>query len=68
VPTPIGDITTKIMKEQFPDIVDYKFTADMENKFDMIAKGSAELLDVLNEFYDKFKVSLEKAESKTKGE
>ena len=68
VPTPIGDITTKIMKEQFPEIVDYKFTAYMENKFDMVAKGSAELLDVLNEFYDKFKVSLEQAESKTADE
>ena len=68
VPTPIGDITTKIMKEQFPEIVDYKFTADMEDKFDMIAKGSVELLDVLNDFYNKFKKSLENAECNTSQE
>lgn len=62
VPTPIGEITTKLMKEKFPEIVDYKFTADMENKFDLIARGKITMNDVLDGFYDEFKISLSNAD------
>jgi DNA topoisomerase-1 len=62
VPTPIGEITTKLMKQKFPDIVDYRFTADMENKFDSIARGKTTMLSVLDGFYKDFKGTLDSAD------
>lgn len=61
-PTELGEITTKLMMESFPDIVDYKFTASMEDKLDEIEKGNASMLDTLSEFYGDFKKELDKAE------
>ena len=61
-PTPLGEVTTKIMEESFPDIVDYAFTAKMENDLDSIENGEETMLDVLSSFYEKFAADLEKAE------
>ncbi len=61
VPTPLGEITTKLMCEYFPDIVDYKFTASMEDRLDDIENGECAMLTVLNGFYDGFKGELDKA-------
>ena len=61
VPTPLGEVTTKLMKENFPDIVDYQFTADMEDKFDLIARGEETPHNVLTEFYGGFSASLARA-------
>ncbi len=61
VPTPLGEITTKLMCEYFPDIVDYKFTASMEDRLDDIENGECAMLTVLNSFYDGFKGELDKA-------
>lgn len=61
VPTPIGKVTTKIMCEQFPDIVDYKFTASMEDNLDEIEKGVATMTDILSDFYVDFKKELDTA-------
>ena len=61
VPTPLGEITTKLMCEYFPDIVDYKFTASMEDRLDDIENGECAMLTVLNNFYDGFKGELDKA-------
>ncbi len=58
VPTPLGEVTTRLMKEHFPDIVDYQFTADMEDKFDGIARGETTILDVLRDFYGSFEKTL----------
>jgi len=62
-PTQLGEITTKLMKERFPDIVDYQFTADMEEQLDNIENGRMGMLDVLNAFYDDFKKALDAAEA-----
>ena len=64
-PTPLGEITTKIMNEYFPDIMDYKFTALMENRLDTIANGKETLEDVLSDFYKGFSKELEKADTAT---
>lgn len=64
--TKIGDIVTDRLSENFDDIMDYNFTADMEIKLDEVAEGSKSWLDVLNEFYKGFTHRLEKAQS-TKG-
>ncbi|MBE6599393.1 MAG: type I DNA topoisomerase, partial [Ruminococcaceae bacterium] len=61
VPTPIGEVTTKIMCEQFPDIVDYKFTASMEDSLDEIEKGDTTLTGVLAQFYEGFSKELDTA-------
>lgn len=63
VPTPLGEVTTKLMKDKFPDIVDYKFTATMEDDLDGIEKGTIDMREMLEEFYDDFKEELEKAEA-----
>ena len=61
VPTPLGEVTTKLMTEHFPDIVDYKFTAGMEDRLDSIEAGDAEMISVLHSFYDGFKGELDRA-------
>jgi DNA topoisomerase-1 len=61
-PTELGELTTKLMIEAFPDIVDYKFTASMEDKLDSIENGQLSMSDTLSEFYDAFKIELENAE------
>ena len=62
VPTPLGEVTTKLMKENFSDIVDYAFTAHMEDQLDEIEKGSVEMLSVLNDFWKGFSAALDRAE------
>ncbi|MBE6625726.1 MAG: type I DNA topoisomerase [Ruminococcaceae bacterium] len=61
VPTSLGEVITKLMCEHFPDIVDYKFTASMEDQLDDIERGKTSMKGVLNEFYGDFKVELDKA-------
>ena len=63
VATPLGEITTKFMKEHFPDIVDYEFTALMEDKLDSIENSENTIVGVISEFYRKFEADLKKAES-----
>ena len=65
VSTPLGEVTTRLMKENFPDIVNYEFTASMEDKLDSIENKQNTMGSVLSDFYDGFKDSLEKAMSQT---
>ena len=62
VPTPLGEVTTKLMKENFSDIVDYAFTAQMETELDEIEEGQADMTAVLNKFWQGFSRELEAAE------
>ncbi len=61
VPTPLGEVITKLMCEHFPDIVNYQFTAEMEDKLDAIENGNDTMLNVLNGFYGGFKNELDVA-------
>ncbi len=61
--TPLGTVTTKLMKESFPDIVDYDFTANMEDELDSIEKGDIQPLSILSDFYTDFEKNLKIAES-----
>lgn len=54
VPTPLGEVTTKLMCDNFEDIVDYGFTANMETSLDEIENGNKNMLDVLKDFYAGF--------------
>ena len=64
VPTPTGELTNKLMLESFPDVVDYKFTADMETRLDEIAKGETAMNTVLAGFWEGFSKELEEANKK----
>lgn len=68
VPTPLGEVTNKLMKENFPDVVSYEFTAEMESSLDEIEQGSAKLSDVLTDFYSPFEKEVTAAKEKLEGE
>ena len=61
-PTNLGEVITQLMKEQFPEIVDLDFTAQMEQKLDGVESGKSNWVRVLDGFYAGFVVSLRKAE------
>ena len=50
-PTDLGEAVNKLMEENFSDIVNLKFTADMENNLDKIAEGSLAMTDIMDDFY-----------------
>jgi len=62
-PTPLGEVTTQLMKESFSEIVDYDFTARMEQSLDDIASGEEGGNEFLREFWKGFSVTLDKAET-----
>lgn len=49
-PTELGEVTTKLMKERFPKIVNVKFTAQMEEDLDGIEAGKENWVDTLRSF------------------
>ena len=61
-PTALGEITTRLMVKSFPDIVDYAFTAEMEEDLDSIESGERTMQEVLSGFYKDFEKDLEAAE------
>ncbi len=58
VATPLGEATTNFMREYFPDIIDYEFTASMEEKLDSIENSENTIVGVISQFYDKFEKDL----------
>lgn len=61
-PTLLGRMVTQMMCENFSDIVDMQFTADMENKLDRIEEENLPWKQVIRDFYGPFAQTLEKAE------
>ena len=66
-PTVLGDVTTKLMKDLFQNIVDVKFTANMENDLDEVEAGKKNWVDTLHDFYGGFENTLEEAEKQMDG-
>ncbi len=64
VPTELGFVTTDLMKDSFANIVDYNFTAEMEENLDKVENGTADYISILREFYDGFAKELGDAETK----
>ncbi len=58
-PTEVGVIVNDLLVQHFPEIVDVKFTAKMEEELDEIAQGKLEWQKVMKEFYDPFSKNLE---------
>ncbi|MDE6160652.1 MAG: DNA topoisomerase I, partial [Muribaculaceae bacterium] len=54
VPTDIGTVVNEFLTQYFPDILDYNFTARVEEKFDDIAEGKLPWTGEIREFYDMF--------------
>ena len=67
-PTALGEVTTRLMKEQFPEVVDVEFTANMEQQLDGVEHGKADWVDTLDAFYKEFAKTLERAEENLSGE
>ncbi len=61
VPTPLGEITNKLMLEYFPDIVDIQFTANMEDALDGVEHGETSVEGLLQNFWDGFETHLNAA-------
>ena len=66
-PTSLGEVVTGLMEERFPDIVDLKFTAHMEDRLDEIENGKIDWKDVLEDFYGDFDKELTDAEKALEG-
>ena len=62
VPTELGFIVNDLMMEYFSDIVDYKFTAEMEKQLDEVEEGKKDWQEILREFYIPFQVLLKQAD------
>ncbi len=63
LPTPTADVTTDFLVKHFPSIVDYDFTAKVEEEFDIIAEGKTAWQQVIKNFYSDFEPLVEKSES-----
>ncbi|MBR3156832.1 type I DNA topoisomerase [Candidatus Saccharibacteria bacterium] len=55
VPTPIGELVSGFLTDNFKNIVDYKFTANIEKDLDLIADAKLERVKMLRDFYGPFK-------------
>jgi DNA topoisomerase I len=62
-PTEVGIQVNDLMMKYFPDIMDYQFTARMEEDLDKIAEGQDTWVDVMKEFWDPFSADLSKAQA-----
>ncbi|MFA7608311.1 MAG: type I DNA topoisomerase [Bacteroidales bacterium] len=54
ISTELGKVVTDFLMKHFPDIMDYNFTAEIEERFDKIALGQEEWQDMLRDFYKDF--------------
>jgi len=63
-PTELGDIVITLLKEYFPDILNLEFTANLEEKLDLIEEGKTPWKSVVEDYYEPFSVTLAQAEEK----
>jgi len=60
-PTELGTLVTQLLVESFPDILNVRFTAQLEDQLDQVEEGDAEWLAVLRSFYTPFATTLAEA-------
>lgn len=63
-PTPLGEDVNKVLVNNFPDILDINFTAQLENELDEVEDGQREWHELLRSFYDQFEKDLQAAQHK----
>ncbi len=61
VPTDVGEVVNEFLTEYFPDILDYNFTAQVEEKFDKIAEGKLPWHNEIQSFYTGFHPAVDSA-------
>jgi DNA topoisomerase-1 len=66
-PTELGEVTTKLMREHFPKIVNVKFTAQVESDLDQVQSGKTNWVETLHSFYGDFEQTLKKAKDEMDG-
>ncbi len=62
VPTEMGLIVNEMLIKYFENIINDKFTAGLENKLDAVANGNIDWHEIIKEFYNEFKLSLDVAD------
>ena len=62
IPTELGKIVNKLLIENFSDVVNEEFTANIETRFDKIAEGKEKWKNIIREFYGPFIKEVEKVE------
>ena len=62
VPTELGKIVNKLLTENFKDVINVEFTANVESQFDNIAEGKEDWRKMIGEFYTPFEQTVEKVE------
>jgi DNA topoisomerase I len=68
LPTPLAEVTTDFLVKHFPSIVDFDFTARVEEEFDTIANGKDNWTDMIGDFYRDFHPLVEKSEQVSREE
>ncbi len=66
-PTELGEVTTQLMRERFPKIVNVKFTAQVEKDLDSVQSGETDWVQTLHNFYSDFEKTLKKAKEDMEG-
>ena len=66
-PTELGEAVVGLLKKQFPNIVNVKFTANMESDLDKVENGEVDYIAMLHTFYDGFENTLQKAKDDMSG-
>ena len=62
IPTELGKVVNKLLTENFSDIINVEFTANIENQFDNVAEGKENWKTIIKDFYTPFEANLEKVE------
>ena len=65
--TPLGSVVTELMRDKFADIVDMKFTANMEKSLDEVEEGKKQWKALIGDFYSGFSANLRQAEEDLQG-
>ena len=63
IPTPTGQLITGFLTQNFPNIVDYQFTANIEQDLDQIADHKLERVQMLRDFYGPFRQEVQKSDT-----
>lgn len=63
VPSELGELVNRLLVDNFPDILNVEFTANMESSLDEIEMGRQDWMKVLDTFYQAFEKDLERAKS-----
>lgn len=67
IPTELGEAIVNLLKDKFKNIVNVKFTAQLETDLDKVGEGQQDYIKMLHEFYDDFEITLQKAKADMEG-